>query len=177
MSAGDRSTPPSGEPAAMTAHVAGAGQVGGEPLIRPLLTSDLPAVMAMEERSHPEPWTEGIMRDCLRAGYIARVLEAPDGTLIGYGLLSAAAGESHLLNLTTHPNHRGQGYGRMLLRALLAEARLAGAELTILEVRPSNLSALALYRSEGFEQVGIRRDYYPDFGGAREDAWVFKYLF
>lgn len=174
MTSGGRPTPPSGEPAGLTAGVAGTGPVDGEAVLRPLLVPDLPEVMAMEERSHPEPWTEGIMRDCLRAGYTARVIEAPDGAIIGYGLVTVAAGESHLLNLTTHPNHRGQGHGRVLLRALLAEARLAGADLAILEVRPSNLSALALYRSEGFEQVGIRRDYYPDFGGAREDAWVLK---
>lgn len=174
MTSGSRHTPPPAEPPAMSAGIAGAGQDDGEAVIRPLLASDLPEVMAMEARSHPEPWTEGIMRDCLRAGYTARVLEAPDGAIIGYGLVTVAAGESHLLNLTIHPNHRGQGHGRVLLRALLAEARLAGAELAILEVRPSNPSALALYRSEGFEQVGIRRDYYPDFGGAREDAWVFK---
>jgi ribosomal-protein-alanine N-acetyltransferase len=136
MTSGSRHALP-GEPAAMTAGVAGAEQGdGGEAVIRPLLASDLPEVMAMEERSHPEPWTEGIMRDCMRAGYTARVLEAPDGAIIGYGLVTVAAGESHLLNLTIHPNHRGQGHGRVLLRALLAEARLAGAEMAILEVRP-----------------------------------------
>lgn len=143
-------------------------------VIRPLVAADLPEVMPIEERSHPEPWTEGIMLDCLRAGYTARVLEEGAGRVIAYGITATAAGESHILNLTTHPNHRGQGHGRTLLRALLAEARLGAAEQAFLEVRPSNHSAIALYRSEGFEHVGVRRDYYPDFGGTREDAWVFK---
>ena len=148
-----------------------------EPIIRPMVGADLPAVLAIEEGVYLEPWTEGIFRDCLRVGYIGRVLEvAAQGTgtgLAGYGLLSAAAGECHILNLCTAPEQRGRGLGRLLLRALLAEGRLAGAEQAFLEVRPSNTAAVGLYQAEGFETVGVREDYYPAAKG-REDAWVLR---
>lgn len=148
-----------------------------EPIIRPMVGVDLPAVLAIEEGTYLEPWTEGIFRDCLRVGYIGRVLEvATEGAATGlaaYGLLSAAAGECHVLNLCTAPEQRGRGLGRLLLRALLAEGRLAGAEQAFLEVRPSNTAALALYGAEGFETVGVREGYYPAADG-REDAWVLR---
>jgi ribosomal-protein-alanine N-acetyltransferase len=143
-----------------------------------MVGADLPAVLAIEEITYLEPWTEGIFRDCLRVGYIGRVLEvaAAEGEgagLAAYGLLSAAAGECHVLNLCTAPEQRGRGLGRLLLRALLAEGRLAGAEQAFLEVRPSNAAAVGLYRAEGFETVGVREDYYPAEAG-REDAWVLR---
>ncbi|MFP4132024.1 MAG: ribosomal protein S18-alanine N-acetyltransferase [Thiohalospira sp.] len=143
-----------------------------------MVGADLPAVLAIEEATYHEPWTEGIFRDCLRMGYTGRVLEVAAGPgegagLAGYGLISAAAGECHILNLCTAPEQRGRGLGRLLLRALLAEGRLAGAEQAFLEVRPSNSAAVALYRAEGFETVGVREGYYPAVGG-REDAWVLR---
>ena len=148
-----------------------------EPIIRPMVGADLPAVLTIEEGVYLEPWTEGIFRDCLRMGYIGRVLEVAAGSgeagLAGYGLISAAAGECHILNLCTAPDQRGRGLGRLLLRALLAEGRLAGAEQAFLEVRPSNAAALGLYQAEGFEAVGVREAYYPAEAG-REDAWVLR---
>lgn len=148
-----------------------------EPIIRPMVGADLPAVLTIEEGVYLEPWTEGIFRDCLRMGYIGRVLEVAAGSgeagLAGYGLISAAAGECHILNLCTAPDQRGRGLGRLLLRALLAEGRLAGAEQAFLEVRPSNAAALGLYQAEGFETVGVREAYYPAEAG-REDAWVLR---
>ena len=149
-----------------------------EPIIRPMVGADLPAILTIEEATYHEPWTEGIFRDCLRVGYTGRVLEVASATgeaagLAGYGLLSAAAGECHILNLCTAPDQRGRGLGRLLLRALLAEGRLAGAEQAFLEVRPSNAAALGLYQAEGFETVGVREGYYPAEAG-REDAWVLR---
>ena len=149
-----------------------------EPVIRPMVGADLPAILAIEEATYHEPWTQGIFRDCLRMGYTGRVLEVAPASgeaaaLAGYGLISAAAGECHILNLCTAPDQRGRGLGRLLLRALLAEGRLAGAEQAFLEVRPSNDAAVALYRAEGFETVGVREGYYPAAEG-REDAWVLR---
>jgi ribosomal-protein-alanine N-acetyltransferase len=80
--------------------------------------------------------------------------------------------ESHLLNITTVPQHRRQGCARLLLEALQAWSRLQGAECLWLEVRASNEGARALYEQIGFRQVGRRRDYYPADGGQREDAVI-----
>lgn len=132
--------------------------------------SDLDAVMGIERRAYPFPWTVGIFRDCLSADYPAWVLEC-DGAIIGYGVLSIAAGEAHVLNLCIEPAMQGGGHGRRLLRSLVRLARSLGAQRVFLEVRPSNPTAVALYHDEGFNEIGRRPRYYPARQG-REDAIV-----
>lgn len=138
--------------------------------MRPMRQADVEAVVAIEQRAYPFPWTAGIFRDCLRAGHHCWVLEA-GGSIIGYGVLSAAAGEAHILNVCIDPDRQGAGLGRRLLRRLVDLARWHHAEQVFLEVRPSNPKAIALYRSEGFNEIGTRPNYYPAAKG-REDAIV-----
>ncbi|MBN5031446.1 ribosomal protein S18-alanine N-acetyltransferase [Stenotrophomonas maltophilia] len=138
--------------------------------LRALRESDLNAVMAIELRGYPFPWTRGIFIDCLRAGYPGLAMER-DGLLIGYGVLSIAADEAHVLNICIDPLAQSRGLGRQLLRALLQLAADRGAQRVFLEVRPSNAPALALYHSEGFNEIGRRPRYYPAAQG-REDAVV-----
>jgi ribosomal-protein-alanine N-acetyltransferase len=126
--------------------------------------------MRVDKAAYPYPWTEAILRDCLRVGYYCWVLSAPN-EIVGYGVMSVAAGECHILNLCVHPQAQGQGFGRWILRRLLAIARSRDADTAFLEVRTSNRSAHALYRLEGFWEVGTRRGYYPGEGG-REDAVI-----
>ena len=92
-----------------------------------------------------------------------------DSTLIGYGVLTHAAGEAHLLNLSIDASWQGHGHGRALLLYQVDLARARGARLMLLEVRPSNGVARALYRDAGFQHIAVRRGYYPDTNG-REDA-------
>lgn len=127
-------------------------------------------VIEIEVDAYPFPWTRGIFSDCMRIGYCCRVLELDD-QIVGYAVLSVAAGEAHLLNLCIAAAARGQGLGHALLDGMMAEARLKQAHRLFLEVRPSNAAAVALYRNHGFRQIGRRPDYYPDFEG-REDALV-----
>lgn len=141
------------------------------PLVQPLRAEDIDALMKIEVRAYPHPWTEGIFRDCLRAGYGCWALML-EGELIGYAVTSVAVGECHVLNLTVSPDYQGRGFGRRLLREILQHAGEAGADTAFLEVRPSNASARHLYYSEGFNEVGVRRNYYPAVGGGREDAMV-----
>ena len=138
--------------------------------LRPMREQDLDAVIAIEHSAYPFPWTQGIFRDCLRAGYPAWVLQDDDG-IFGYGVLSVAADEAHLLNVCVEPALQGRGHGRRLLRALLGIARGEGAQRVFLEVRPSNPQAVALYQDEGFNEIGRRPRYYPTHQG-REDAIV-----
>lgn len=132
---------------------------------------DLKAVAAVERASYEFPWSQGIFRDCLLAGYQSLVLEIA-GTISGYAIMSVAAGEAHILNLCVHPECQQMGYGRRLLNALLVRAAEVGVERVFLEVRPSNDIAIKLYRSAGFEQIGVRPSYYQANGG-REDAVIF----
>ncbi len=139
--------------------------------VRPMQESDLSAIMDIEASAYDFPWTEGIFRDCLRVGYYCRVLEH-DGVLAAYGIMSLGAGEGHILNLCVNPEYRAQGLGRYMLDHLLAYARSHRTRVAVLEVRCSNAPALALYEAMGFRKIGVRKGYYPAFGG-REDALVF----
>lgn len=138
--------------------------------IRPMTHDDLSQVSDIERRSYDFPWSHGVFRDCLLAGYQCVALER-DGLVAGYGILSIAAGEAHILNLCVEPLHRAHGYGALLLDELLARSRAAGVEEIFLEVRPSNETAIALYRKKGFRQVARRPKYYQAHQG-REDAAV-----
>jgi ribosomal-protein-alanine N-acetyltransferase len=138
--------------------------------IRPMRESDIDAVMAVEQRGYPFPWSEGNFRDCLRAGYHSWVLTL-DARIIGYGVMSVFVGEAQILNLCIDPEMQGQGLGRRLLQRLLNEAKAHNADTAFLEVRASNQAAITLYLSSGFNQIGARRDYYPAAGG-REDALI-----
>ena len=132
--------------------------------------SDLKPVADVERAAYDYPWSLGIFRDCLLAGYYSLVLVVADGVQ-GYGIMSIAAAEAHLLNLCVHPRAQHMGYGRRLLEALLAKAQDSEVEKIFLEVRPSNQVAVHLYRSAGFEQIGIRPAYYQAEHG-REDAVI-----
>ncbi|AGA90200.1 ribosomal-protein-alanine acetyltransferase [Thioflavicoccus mobilis 8321] len=138
--------------------------------LRPMVGEDLPAVMRVERAAYPFPWTEGIFRDCLKVGYCCWVAERRE-ELIGHGVMSAAVGECHILNVCVHPDWQGHQLGRMLLRKLLVLGRRHQADTAFLEVRPSNDAAIRLYVAEGFCEVGRRRAYYPAAKG-KEDAII-----
>jgi len=138
--------------------------------IRPMRRDDVRHVYAIEQASYPYPWTQGVFSDCMRVGYCCRVAEVDRG-IGGYMILSAAAGEAHLLNLCVAPSLRGTGLARRLLDTALIEARLLKAHRLFLEVRPSNRRAIELYRRNDFRVIGKRPGYYPADEG-REDALV-----
>jgi ribosomal-protein-alanine N-acetyltransferase len=134
--------------------------------------SDVAEILRIERMSYAFPWTEGIFRDCLRVNYTCRVAEI-GVAIAGYGIMSVAAGEAHLLNLCVGEDYRCRGIGRRLLAHLLQVAATVGAREAFLEARPSNTTAIRLYQSLGFVQIGIRRGYYQAMDG-REDAIVLK---
>ena len=137
---------------------------------RRMQLTDLPDVLRNERRGYTHPWTEGIFRDCLGNGQECWLLMCSDQN-VGHGSLSVAAGESHLLNVCVHPDFQGHGFGRILVEHLLERARKGEASTIFLEVRPSNVAACELYDKLGFNEVGIRENYYPSNVG-REDALV-----
>lgn len=140
------------------------------PPLRPMRQADVDVVAGIEKRAYVFAWTPGIFRDCLRAGHQSWVLE-DSGVILGYAVLSVAAGEAHLLNICIAPEYQGRGHGRRLLRRMVDLARWHLADRIFLEVRPSNPAAKALYDAEGFNEIGRRPNYYPATHG-REDAIV-----
>mgnify|MGYP001590331421 FL=1 len=141
------------------------------PFIRSMRAEDLSTVIQVETAAYAYPWSEGIMRDCLRVGYSCWVCELGND-LVGHAVMSIAVGEAHLLNICVGPGWQGRGLGRRLLRRMLRIARERDADTMFLEVRVSNDAAQGLYEAEGFAEVGRRRDYYPARYG-REDAIVY----
>jgi ribosomal-protein-alanine N-acetyltransferase len=140
--------------------------------LRSMRAADVLDVVAIEREAYQFPWSEGIFRDCLRVGYVCRVVLAGE-QVVGYGVMSVGAGEAHILNLCVAERHRCRGLARQLLLSLLESATAAGAAEAFLEVRPSNTTAIRLYLALGFEQVGMRRGYYQAVNG-REDAAVLR---
>jgi len=142
------------------------------PFIRPMSVDDLSSVVVVEASAYTHPWSEGILRDCLRVGYSCWVCELGED-IVGHAVMSVAVGEAHLLNLCVSPEWQGIGVGRRMLKRVLRIAGERQAHTMFLEVRASNTGARGLYESEGFGEIGRRRDYYPASGGGREDALVY----
>lgn len=134
----------------------------------PMRMADLDNIMAIEPVIYPYPWTRGNFSDSMHAGYTARVLWR-DKTILGYALMMLVLDEAHLLNLSIAQAYQKQGLGRCLLEHMVDLAKHHGAANMFLEVRTSNTSAIALYENTGFNEMTIRRGYYPAKNG-REDA-------
>ncbi|WP_426109634.1 ribosomal protein S18-alanine N-acetyltransferase [Massilia sp. PWRC2] len=140
----------------------------------PMVMADLDAVYAIEQVVYPHPWSRGNFVDSLAAGYSAWTLR--DGAeLLGYFLLMGVLDEAHLLNVSVAAPRQGQGIGRYLLGKVGACARGLGAHSVLLEVRPSNQRALAVYARHGFVEIGRRKNYYPAHDGLREEAIVMRF--
>ena len=136
--------------------------------LRPMQTDDLDAIMQIEPTIYSHPWTRGNFSDSLNSGYSAWVLEQ-DNKMIGYALLMLVMDEAHLLNLSIAKPQQKRGLGRYLLEHMLNIAKTHKVTNMFLEVRPSNISAIALYENMGFSEMAVRRGYYPAKEG-REDA-------
>ena len=138
--------------------------------LRPMTREDLDDIMSIENVIYDFPWTRQIFRDCLRVGYLCHVVEF-SGDIVGYCIMSTGAAEAHVLNLCISANCRRMGLGQKLLAHMLTMAKQKNVGTVFLEVRPSNKAALALYDKLGFNQIGVRNDYYPAKVG-REDAVI-----
>ena len=137
-------------------------------ILRDMTADDLDAVSLIEQQIHAHPWTRGNFSDALSSGYVCKLAEL-DSRLIGYAVLMPGVDEAELLDIGIAALHQRRGYGRAVLAAMLVTAVGLGKQRVVLEVRASNASAIALYRAQGFVQIGLRRDYYPAQNG-REDA-------
>ena len=151
----------------------------------PMQIADLDAVLEIESVSHLHPWTRGNFSDSLAAGHWAYCIRPQIDQVIkgsyldpsilwAYCILFPAVDELHLLNITVSPKLRKLGLGSRMMAAIEGVAAQQNIPRIILEVRPSNIAAVTLYQKLGYEQIGIRKNYYPaDLQlGLREDALV-----
>lgn len=160
-------------------------QKSTELVFLPMTIADVDAVLAIESASHPHPWTKGNFADSLAAGHWAYCIRPDEsGSIQGsyldssvlwaYCILYPAVDELHLLNITVAPKLLGLGIGTRIMQAIEGVAASQNMPRMLLEVRPSNHAAVALYAKLGYEQIGLRKRYYPAdvTSGAREDALV-----
>jgi [ribosomal protein S18]-alanine N-acetyltransferase len=138
-----------------------------------MFEADLDRVVAIEQAAYSHPWTLGNFKDALKAGNAAFKLMAGD-SLVGYLVAMQVIDEVHLLNITVAPDFQRQGWARCLMQWLQLWSQQQGALHLWLEVRQSNERALKLYQAFGFQQVGLRKDYYPASRTAREAAVVMR---
>lgn len=136
-------------------------------LLRRMTRADLFAVHAIEQESHPSPWPMKGLQASLDS-HFGYVLEH-DGRLLAFAFVQRILDEAHLLDIAVDPALRGQGHGRELLRRLMDEELIEGVSIWFLEVRVSNMTAIGLYRSLGYNELSIRRNYYDGPQG-KEDA-------
>jgi ribosomal-protein-alanine N-acetyltransferase len=135
---------------------------------------DLVEVAAIEHAAFTFPWSRGNFEDSLKSGHLGIVLRDGGNAVAGYLILMPVVDEMHLLNVTVAPVWQRQGLGRWLLRAAVALTLAHGFGSLLLEVRPSNAGAIALYRRVGFAEIGRRKRYYPAENSTREDALVMR---
>lgn len=148
-------------------------QLGGLDLM-PMRIDDIEQIMVIENSVYPHPWTRGNFLDSLYSRYETAVLRDTTYDVMGYYLVMLAVDEAHLLNITVRRDLHGKGYGRLLLDNMVAMARDKAMSSVLLEVRPSNARALAIYEHYGFSRIGQRKGYYPADGNTREDAIVMR---
>lgn len=138
--------------------------------ISPLTAADLATAFKIEQTSHAFPWTEATFASNQGERYLNLKLEAA-GQMAGFAITQIVLDEATLFNIAIHPDWQRQGFGRTLLTALIAQLEARGVVTLWLEVRASNRGAIALYEDLGFNEVTVRRNYYPAVNG-REDAIV-----
>ncbi|WP_286162437.1 ribosomal protein S18-alanine N-acetyltransferase [Methylobacillus flagellatus] len=136
--------------------------------VRRMQASDLADVVRIEAMVHDYPWTRGNFADSMQAGHDCWTY-TEQYNIVGYAVLMMVLDEAHLLNISIAKEYQAAGRGYALLQHLMQLAKQAGAANMFLEVRQSNLPAIRLYERTGFNEMGIRRNYYPARTG-REDA-------
>ncbi len=130
---------------------------------------DIPQILPIENCSFPSPWSYQAFCNELKNKFAVYFVALIEGRVIGYAGMWLFSGEAHVTTIAVDPAYRGRGLGRLLMSTLMEYARVQGADTMVLEVRPSNVAALNLYRSLGFRQIGLRKNYYIE---TREDAVV-----
>lgn len=152
--------------------------------IKKMQEEDIAAVLTIEESSFSKPWTREGFQSAIKRPEAVYLVAKGQGNendrkemkighkpIMGYAGMWVAADEGEITNVAVHPKHRGNGIGTQLLEKLLEYGKKAGVSVYYLEVRKSNQSAVRLYDRQGFERVGIRKNFYE---APTEDAIIMR---
>lgn len=148
------------------------GQNSSLIFIRRMRDEDLPEVLTIENLCFSNPWSKETFRGEIQNKAISFplvVIHSWQKRIIGYVIFWQIGDEAQINNVAIHPDYQGQGFGEIALRYVFERLRENGVHFVCLEVRVSNLPALALYRKLGFTVLGVRKEYYTN---PVEDAYV-----
>jgi len=146
-------------------------EASSDELVFPMMPLDIPLVEQLERRSQAFPWTARNFQDALSVGYPAWVVRR-EGRVVGFCVGMPTPDDVHVLAIAVDPDSRRQGVGARLLEEVYFLTQELGLSRVLLEVRRSNERAIVFYQKQGFEQIGLRKGYYPAAKGQREDAMV-----
>jgi ribosomal-protein-alanine acetyltransferase len=137
--------------------------------------SDIAAVLDIERRSNPHPWSESNFSEALRQGYLCLVARDESRT-VGFVVLRLLVDDAELLLIAVNPDSRRSGCASALLSELSVRMRALNKNALHIEVRQSNNNAIAFYEARGFVRVGMRKKYYPSglLSNQREDAVLMR---
>ena len=139
-------------------------------IIRKMTFEDVKTVAKIEKECFSLPWSEASFEDSLaREDTVFLVCEDLD--VVGYIGMYLSFEEGEITNVAVTPSYRQRGCGNLLIQAIKEEAKARAAESVILEVRVSNVPAISLYKKHGFEEIGIRKNFYEH---PSEDAIIMK---
>ncbi len=136
----------------------------GDITVAAMTAADIPAVYALELVCFTSPWTMEAYIEELDNPTSYYLTAKQHGEVVGFGGMWAIVDEAHIVTLATSPAHRRQGIAHQLMTVFMAEAKARGVREITLEVRIGNTPARTLYESFGFQNLAIRKKYYPDNG-------------
>lgn len=140
-------------------------------MIEPILATDFEQLFVIEQRAHSVPWSMGTLKNNQGERYLNLKL-SDQHRILGFIICQTVADEATLFNIAIDPTMQGKGLGKKLLLALIEQLKQQGILTLWLEVRASNQIAKQLYDKLGFNEVTLRKNYYPTPTGEREDAIV-----
>jgi len=138
--------------------------------IRKAEIQDIDSILKVEQESFPTPWSrEAFEGELITNRFAMYYLVELEGKIVGYAGMWVIFDEAHVTNVAISPNYRGYQLGELLMRHIMATAKMHGAKRMTLEVRESNNIARRLYEKLNFIEEGIRKNYYAD---TMEDALI-----
>ena len=133
--------------------------------------SHVGSIAQLEKLCFSDPWSENSIATELNSRLSYWLVAVEDGEVVGYIGSQSVLGESDMMNVAVHPDHRRKGIAQSLVQTLSMDLKERNNVCLTLEVRASNESAIALYEKLGFQQVGLRKNYYRN---PKEDARILR---
>ena len=141
-------------------------------MIEHIIATDFDRLFEIEQQARIIPWSKGTLLNNQGERYLNLKLLDQRNNIVGFAICNVVLDEATLFNIAIEPSEQGKGYGKVLLQGLIEELGKKGVLTLWLEVRESNTKAQQLYTQLGFNEVTIRKHYYPLPDGKKENAIV-----